>query len=153
MTERAPRKNTEVPGGTGRGLNPRMVQMVEGALIAAFALTGTVVLAPNLWWFPLAIFLVFDLSALGYLRSPATGARWYNAVHTYVWPALLGIAAFVTVTLAPEWSLWLSLVAFAWAFHVGVDRMLGYGLKLPDAFTHTHLGWIGKDRKGATPAP
>ncbi|TDB99096.1 DUF4260 family protein [Actinomadura sp. 7K534] len=31
------------------------------------------------------------------------------------------------------------------AFHVGVDRALGYGLKLPDSFRHTHLGEIGKN--------
>lgn len=39
-----------------------------------------------------------------------------------------------------------AVLAGSWAFHIGVDRALGYGLKLPDAFTHTHLGWIGKDR-------
>lgn len=42
-----------------------------------------------------------------------------------------------------------AVVAFVadarWAFHVGVDRALGYGLKFRDRFTHTHLGEIGKD--------
>ena len=33
--------------------------------------------------------------------------------------------------------------AATWAAHIGVDRALGYGLKEPDAFKHTHLGWIG----------
>ena len=28
--------------------------------------------------------------------------------------------------------------------HSGMDRMEGYGLKLPDAFQHTHLGRIGR---------
>ncbi|MFL0711613.1 MAG: DUF4260 family protein [Microcella pacifica] len=41
------------------------------------------------------------------------------------------------------------LTALAGAFHVAVDRALGYGLKRPDAFTHTHLGWIGRDRPRA----
>ena len=31
-----------------------------------------------------------------------------------------------------------------WLAHIGMDRALGYGLKLEDAFTHTHLGWIGR---------
>jgi hypothetical protein len=35
------------------------------------------------------------------------------------------------------------VLACAWAFHVGVDRALGYGLKLPDSFRSTHLGRIG----------
>ena len=30
------------------------------------------------------------------------------------------------------------------AGHIGFDRMLGYGLKYPDAFGHTHLGKLGK---------
>ena len=28
--------------------------------------------------------------------------------------------------------------------HVGMDRALGYGLKLPTSFQDTHLGRIGK---------
>ena len=27
--------------------------------------------------------------------------------------------------------------------HIGIDRALGYGLKLPSGFKHTHLGVIG----------
>ena len=39
---------------------------------------------------------------------------------------------------------WWVLLAACWAFHVAVDRALGYGLKL-GAFRHTHLGLIGRD--------
>ncbi|WP_405219231.1 DUF4260 family protein [Agrococcus sp. Ld7] len=122
------------------------VQRIESGLIAVFAMTATIVIAPSLWWFPLAVFLAFDLSMLGYTRSPAAGAASYNAVHTYAWSAALGVAALLTAAAAPTLSTWLALTALAWAFHVGVDRMLGYGLKLPDAFTHTHLGAIGRTR-------
>jgi hypothetical protein len=68
-------------------------------------------------------------------------------VHSYLGPAILGFCAVVGL-LAPLTPLtwWLGLIALSWAFHIGVDRALGYGLKLSDAFTHTHLGWIGKDR-------
>ncbi|WP_116952008.1 DUF4260 family protein [Jiangella endophytica] len=126
-------------------MRPRTIERIENGLIVVFAMTGTIVIAPAQWWFPLAAFLAFDLSILGYVRSPATGAVWYNAVHTHAWSAVLGVIALVTSTSSPMLSKWLALVAFAWAVHVGVDRMLGYGLKLPDAFTHTHLGWIGKN--------
>jgi hypothetical protein len=37
-------------------------------------------------------------------------------------------------------------VALIWIGHIGVDRMLGYGLKLPTAFQDTHLGRIGRNR-------
>lgn len=130
----------------GGGVKPQTIERIENGLIVVFAMAGTIFIAPSLWWFPLAVFVVFDVSALGYLRSPATGAVWYNAIHTYAWPAVLGVIALVTSTSSQTLSMWLALAAFAWALHVGVDRMLGYGLKLPDAFTHTHLGWIGKDR-------
>lgn len=127
-------------------LQPRTIERIESGLITALAITGVLVVAPDMWWFPFAAFLAFDLSMLGYLRSSAAGAAWYNAVHTYAWPAVLAPLALVTSVFAPALSTWLALIALAWAFHVGVDRMLGYGLKLPDAFQHTHLGWIGKDR-------
>ncbi|BDI21421.1 DUF4260 domain-containing protein [Herbiconiux sp. L3-i23] len=123
-----------------------LIQRLEGGLIAAVSIGGTIALAPSLWWLPLAAFLVFDLSALGYLRSPRLGAISYNAVHNYAWPAVVGLVALVSLPFSATVALVCALVALAGAFHVGVDRALGYGLKHPDAFTHTHLGWIGRDR-------
>jgi hypothetical protein len=35
-------------------------------------------------------------------------------------------------------------IALIWLAHAGFDRLLGYGLKYPTAFTDTHLGRIGK---------
>jgi len=32
-------------------------------------------------------------------------------------------------------------VAFIWLAHIGFDRMLGYGLKYPSGFKHSHLSW------------
>jgi hypothetical protein len=34
--------------------------------------------------------------------------------------------------------------ALIWLAHIGMDRSLGYGLKLPTAFQDTHLGRIGR---------
>ncbi|RWZ55096.1 DUF4260 family protein [Labedella populi] len=126
--------------------NPELLQRLEGGLIIVLSMVAIVVIAPTWWWVPLAAFLLFDLSQLGYLLSTRAGAAAYNAVHTYVWPAALAVVAFLTWSEAPTVGLWTMLSASAWAFHVAVDRALGYGLKRPDAFTHTHLGWIGKDR-------
>ncbi len=33
--------------------------------------------------------------------------------------------------------------------NASLDRLFGFGLKYPDQFKHTHLGWIG----GAGPQP
>jgi len=38
------------------------------------------------------------------------------------------------------------LVALVWAGHIGADRLVGYGLKYPTGFAHTHLS------HGAVPA-
>jgi hypothetical protein len=35
-------------------------------------------------------------------------------------------------------------VAIIWFGHIGMDRLVGFGLKYPDSFQHTHLGWKGR---------
>jgi hypothetical protein len=122
-----------------------LAQRVEAGAVALLAVVAVVVLYPAWWWVPLAAFLVFDLSMLGYVRSTTAGATSYNLVHNYAFPALAGLTALVTQASFPAASTAAGVLACAWAFHVGVDRALGYGLKLPDAFRHTHLGHIGKD--------
>ncbi|MEO8251465.1 MAG: DUF4260 family protein [Chloroflexota bacterium] len=39
---------------------------------------------------------------------------------------------------------WLVLAGTVFTTHIGLDRALGYGLKLPTDFRDTHLGRIGK---------
>ena len=112
-------------------------QRVESAALAVVAAVAFVDLGFD-WWWLLALFLVFDLSMVGYARSPRLGAWTYNAVHSYVAPALLGVVAVV------DGARWTAFLALVWAFHIAVDRLLGYGLKFQDRFTHTHLGEIGR---------
>lgn len=81
-----------------------------------------------------------DLSALGYLAGPRVGAVTYNLVHN--WAVAV---AFVFLAIAGH-ELWPMQVATILAAHVGFDRALGYGLKLPSGFKDTHLGRIGRDR-------
>lgn len=93
-----------------------------------------------LWLLP--ALLLPDISAAGYVVNPRVGALTYNAVHNWALAiAVLGIGwwlASVPVLLAGS-------VLLA---HVGMDRALGYGLKLPSSFQDTHLGRIG--RKGSS---
>ena len=35
-------------------------------------------------------------------------------------------------------------LALIWIAHIGMDRLLGYGLKYPSGFRDTHLGAIGR---------
>jgi Domain of unknown function (DUF4260) len=92
------------------------------------------------WWLFAALWIVPDLSLLGYLASPCLGARTYNALHTYVLSALLALAALLLHACGP-----LLPIALIWANHIGIDRMLGYGLKYAEGFRFTHLGRIGKE--------
>jgi hypothetical protein len=120
---------------------------VRGSLLVFLRLEGFAVAALSLalyartgasWWMFVALWLVPDLSMLGYLQSPCWGARIYNAAHTYVVPIVLGLSALLTRAdvLLPFALIWIS--------HIGIDRALGYGLKYSDGFGFTHLGLLGK---------
>ena len=89
-----------------------------------------------LWLLPLL--LVPDVSMLGYLRGSALGALTYNLVHNLVLAGALIVVGWFAA-IAPVARAGTILVA-----HVGMDRALGYGLKLPSDFRDTHLGRIGR---------
>jgi hypothetical protein len=124
-------------------------QRVEASVIAIAVLTAFVAIGGWFWliW-PFALFLLFDLSALGYLANTRIGAFWYNLVHNWAPPVVLlvvwAFAYLLTYSVSSSVGDGLIIVGLAWLFHVAVDRALGYGLKHPDHFQHTHLGWIGK---------
>ena len=90
------------------------------------------------WWIYAILFLAPDLSFVGYLGGPRTGAAVYNAAHSYMLPMALMTTGFVTAS-----PLVLS-IAIIWLAHIGFDRALGYGLKYTEGFGFTHLGRIGK---------
>lgn len=89
--------------------------------------------APWLW--PLLI-LAPDLSMLGYLAGPRIGAVCYNLAHHQ--GIALAVAAAGFFLHAPA----LLLAGVLLFTHSAMDRMFGYGLKHPDHFKHTHLGWL-----------
>lgn len=98
------------------------------------------------WGMFALLFLVPDLAMLGYLGGPKTGAAVYNAFHTYVFPLLLGAVGLLMNHMT------LLGVSLIWTAHIGVDRALGFGLKISDSFNETHLG-SGGARKGPRSAP
>lgn len=111
---------------------PRMLLRLEG--LAALAICALLYARHDGSWLLFAVlFLAPDLSALGYLAGKRVGTVSYNIVHTYALPAILGLSG-----LAGDSDLAVSL-ALIWATHIGMDRMLGYGLKYPSDFKDTHL--------------
>lgn len=86
------------------------------------------------WWLFALLLLAPDVSTLGYLAGPRVGAAAYNAFHSYPLPTALGVFGLL-------WSAPLALaVALVWLAHIGMDRLVGYGLKYPTGFKDTHLG-------------
>lgn len=92
---------------------------------------------PYSWWIYAAFFLAPDLSMLGYAFGTRIGAHSYNFFHhkgIALLVYLVGVYASVNVVILT------GLVLFG---HSAFDRFLGYGLKFPDNFKNTHLGWLG----------
>lgn len=85
------------------------------------------------WLLFVLLILAPDLSMAGYLIDNRTGAIIYNIFHTY------------TLSLLPVFLGWLlsnptlTAVGLIWTTHIGMDRLVGYGLKYPDDFKHNHL--------------
>ena len=123
--------------------------MTNGAVRAWLRLEGLAAFAAGLavfgasggnWLFIVPMLLVPDVSAVGYLAGPRVGAFTYNAIHNWV-PGLAVLAL----------GAWLASPAVVLAgsilvAHVGMDRGVGYGLKLPSSFRDTHLGRMGRDK-------
>ncbi len=93
------------------------------------------------WKLFLVCFILPDLSMLAYLVGPRIGAWLYNLAHTY----LIAVAVLITGLLTGQWTAF--AIGLIHCAHIAFDRGLGYGLKLPTGFRHTHLGTIGRDTK------
>ena len=116
---------------------PRLVLRLEGLAALVAAITAYRLLGGG-WGRFFALFLVPDLSMLGYLAGPRIGSICYNAAHSYLGAVLLAVAAYALHSASA------GQLALIWCAHVGFDRALGYGLKYASAFTDTHLGRIGQ---------
>ena len=89
-----------------------------------------------LWFVP--ALLAVDVSMVGYLRGPRLGALTYNVAHNWaVGLVVLGVGLATGIQVV-------ELAGAILIAHVGADRALGYGLKLPSAFQDTHLSRIGR---------
>jgi len=94
-------------------------------------------------WVFWAFLLAPDIGMLGYAVNTKTGAVTYNLLHH----KLLAVALFIIGMHYSIPSVQLAgIIIFS---HASIDRALGYGLKYPDSFQHTHLGMIGKQKPAA----
>jgi hypothetical protein len=127
------RARTGAPGAVGTVIGaPKIILQLEAAVVLA---SSSIAYAWNGrgWTIFALLFLVPDISMLGYLGGRKLGAGIYNLAHTYMLPvALAAYGLFQSQPLALD-------IALIWIAHIGFDRLLGFGLKYQTAFGHTHL--------------
>ncbi len=88
------------------------------------------------WWLYIILFLSPDIGMLGYLISTKVGAVTYNFFHHKAIASLLIVCGIIQ---SNDYILFSGLLLLA---HSSFDRVLGFGLKYPDNFKHTNVGYI-----------
>ncbi len=112
---------------------PRLWLRLDGGVlfVASIFLFGA---TRQPWWIYPVVLFVPDIAMIGYLRNTKIGALSYNAGHSYFLPSFL-------VLIGWEWHHIMAIaIGVIWIGHIGMDRVLGYGLKYDDSFKDTHLG-------------
>jgi hypothetical protein len=99
------------------------------------------------WWMFLGLLLTPDLAMLPYLLNPRVGGLSYNIVHSYLLPLGLATVAIAVYRVGMLPFLWI------WTAHIGMDRVLGYGLKYSTSFARTHLGTLRNGHEKLVGAP
>jgi hypothetical protein len=100
-------------------MTPRPLLHLEGATVFALSLLAYH-WSHGSWILFVLLFLVPDLSMVGYLANARVGAITYNAVHSYAVP--LAVAAYSFGTHRPA----VRALSLIWIAHIGFDRMLGF---------------------------
>jgi hypothetical protein len=111
---------------------PSLLLRAEGGIVFCASLLLYGQIGGN-WLLFVLLVLVPDLSMLGYLVGVRLGSALYNLVHALVVPLLL-IA--LSIFYKQFWVLPYGLI---WTAHIGIDRLLGFGLKYPTRFHDTHI--------------
>jgi Domain of unknown function (DUF4260) len=111
---------------------PNLLLRAEGGIVfaASLLLYGEIRAS---WILFVVLVLAPDLSMLGYFLGVRLGSALYNLFHVLVVPlVLIALSIFYK-------QLWLLPFGLIWTAHIGVDRLLGFGLKYPTRFHDTHF--------------
>jgi hypothetical protein len=132
MTNATNKMNDRIESNTIKLSMPRLMLHLEAlaVLIATIAIYfnqgyGTLTF--------LALLLAPDLAFIVYAADKKMGIFAYNLAHFVGFPALL-----IASGVLGDWSSGVQL-GLIWAAHIAMDRAIGYGLKYPDDFKHTHM--------------
>lgn len=110
----------------------KIILHIEGFFVFALSVYFYMTLEFS-WVLFFLLLLAPDIAMLGYLINSKIGAIIYNLFHTYTISLIivfLGIIFSLPTILA---------IGLIWTAHIGMDRMVGYGLKYPTSFKENHL--------------
>lgn len=111
---------------------PKMFLHLEGLVVLVGSTFVYFHMQYSWIWFVLLLFAP-DLSALAYMKNTRVGSLVYNVFHTYTLPAIIfSYSWFVQSDIG-------FMMSIIWIAHIGMDRMVGYGLKYPTTFQDTHF--------------
>lgn len=113
----------------------RLLLHVEGAAVLALSLFFYGY-SEFSWILFFILLLVPDVSMVGYLLNNKVGSILYNFFHTYTIPMAIITFGFIVSNQT------VLAVGLIWSAHIGMDRMVGYGLKYPTEFKDTHLNRV-----------
>ena len=88
------------------------------------------------WWLYILLFFSPDIGMAGYLVNTRVGAVTYNFFHH---KAVASACILLSMVITEDYLLLAGLLLLA---HSTFDRILGYGLKYPDDFKHTNIGYM-----------
>ncbi len=114
---------------------PGLLLRLEGTAV----LLGSLLIYSRLeysWGIFFLLLLWPDSAMLVYVVNKRAGIIAYNILHTYALPISL-----ILLSLLLAWSPGIQ-IALIWFAHIGLDRLVGYGLKYPNEFKDTHLNRV-----------
>jgi Domain of unknown function (DUF4260) len=111
---------------------PGILLRIEGGCLLALSILYYREIHAS-WILYVILLLAPDLAMLGYLHGIRTETISYNIIHTLTGPLLL--IGFAVIGKSPQ----LLPYGLVWTSHIGLDRLLGFGLKYPTQFSDTHL--------------
>ena len=143
MTTRAINQAAESTSNGTVSETPRMWLRIEAAALLTGALIAYSTTGQH-WWLVPVVVLLPDLAMTGYVAGTRIGAFVYNLAHATPVPALV-----IGLGWCQHRPLVLGL-GLVWLAHIGLDRLMGYGLKYGDQVQLTHLGMLGVDKRAST---
>ncbi|TMN20872.1 DUF4260 domain-containing protein [Lentibacillus cibarius] len=110
----------------------RITVRLEGLAIFLMGTYLYFTMSDNVWLY-LLLALSPDISMVGYLIHTHIGYQLYNVFHTYVITILfLLLGVIMNTDIIIE-------IGLIWTAHIGMDRLVGFGLKYPTEFHDSHV--------------